>query len=104
MLVLAIILLAGSLLLFGIGLAVYKGNTHLIHDYHQQNVSEQDRPAYGRAFAKGLFIFAAALLIGGLLPLFCKAEWVLPAVLWVMAVGLIVFVTVICIVQKKYNR
>ena len=39
---------AGLFLILGI--AIYKGNTKLIHDYHQTHVKESERQEYGRAF------------------------------------------------------
>ena len=60
--------LAGAVIL-AVGIAVYRGNTKLIHDYHQTRVKEEDLPAYGREFAKGLFLLAAALFLSGLINL-----------------------------------
>ncbi len=63
-------MIAYSILVFAIGalflilgIAIYKGNTKLIHDYHQTHVKESEKREYGRAFAKGMFAICATLLI-----------------------------------------
>ncbi len=48
--------------LFGvIGVAIYRGKTNLIHDYHQTNVT--DKAAYGKSFGKAMFIISTALFL-----------------------------------------
>ena len=86
-----------------IGIAVYKGNTKLIHDYHQTHVKESERREYGRAFAKGMFAISAALLISGIIALFGKEGAVVAASLIVLFAGLVGSVIVLVKVQKKYN-
>lgn len=55
MMVLSIILFAGAILFLALGIAIYQGNTKLIHDYHQRNVKESERQEYAMSFAKGVF-------------------------------------------------
>ena len=81
--------LAGAVIL-AVGIAVYRGNTKLIHDYHQTRVKEEDLPAYGREFAKGLFLLAAALFFMEKLPN-------------TMYLGIVASLIWIARVQKKYN-
>ena len=89
---------AGLLLFFGV--SIYRGNTKWIHDYHQTNVKASDRSAYGRAFAKGLFVLAAALLLSGGL---AGGGGVLIAELAVLFGGIVLAVVILWRVEKKYN-
>lgn len=100
MIVYAIILFAAAVLFLALGIALYQGNTNLIHDYHQAAIQESERLAYGRAFAKGMFALCATLLVSGMIALVGKT---LAASLAVLFVGLIVSVIVLAKVQKKYN-
>ena len=85
------------------GIAIYKGNTKLIHDYHQTHVKESQRREYGRAFAKGMYAISATLLICGIIGLFGENGAVIAASLGVMFAGLVISIIIIARVQKKYN-
>ena len=85
------------------GIAIHKGNTKLIHDYHQTHVKESERQEYGRAFAKGLFSICATLLISGMIALFGEEGAIATASLIVFLAGLIVSFVILAKVQKKYN-
>ena len=98
MILYAIIMFATSALLGGLGAAIYKGKTNLIHDYHQTKV--KDKAAYGRAFGKAMVIMAAAALASGVLGLFAKTEKIAVLVLFL---GFGVSIALMIFVQKKYN-
>ncbi len=85
------------------GLAIYKGNTKLIHDYHQTHVKESRRQEYGRAFAKGVFAIGATLIISGMIALFGEEGAIVAASVIVLFAGLIVSFVILTKVQKKYN-
>ena len=99
-----IIMFVTAVLFLALGIAVYKGNTKLIHDYHQRNIKESERTEYGRAFAKGMFAICATLLISGVIALFSnKADPIAAVSLIVLFAGFIVSSILIVTVQKKYN-
>ena len=85
-----------------ISISIYKGNTNLIHDYHQTNVT--DKAAYGKAFGKAMFVVSAALLLSGIIGLFGDTEIVATIALAVLFVGLFIGIAGIVAVQKKYNK
>ena len=99
----SIILFSAAILFLALGIAVYKGNTKLIHDYHRTNVKESERTEYGRAFAKGMFAICATLLISGMMALFGQEGLMVTGSLIVLLAGLIVSIVVMVKVQKKYN-
>ena len=103
MIVYSIIMFVTAVLFLAFGIAVYNGNTDLIHDYHRTNIKESELQEYGRAFAKGLFAMFATLLISGIIALFGEESLIMAASLVVLFVGLIVSVMVLLKVQKKYN-
>ena len=100
MLVYSIILFVVAVVFLVLGIAVYRGNTNLIHDYHQTNVKETERREYGRAFSKAMFAVFATLLISGIVALFGK---ILLVSFIVLGAGLIVSGVIFGTVQKKYN-
>ena len=103
MIVYSIIMFLTAILFLAIGIAVYRGNTKLIHDYHQTNVKESQRREYGRAFAKGMFAICATLLISGIVALFGKEGSSVAVSCIVLAAGLTVSIMILVRVQKKYN-
>ena len=102
MLLYSLIMLPVSVLFFVISLSVYKGNTKLIHDYHQTKVTDQK--AYGKAFGKALTVVGLAPLASGLIGLFGDAKPIVLTALAVLFILLFIGITCICIVQKKYNN
>ena len=86
-----------------VGIAIYKGNTKLIHDYHQTHVKESERQEYGRALAKGMFTICVTLIISGIIALFGEEGAIVAASLIVLFAGLIVSFAILAKVQQKYN-
>ena len=99
MLVYSIIMFLIAVLFTGLGIAIYRGKTDLIHDYHQTKVT--DKAAYGKAFGKAMFVIATALLLSGIIGLFDNSEIFAVAVL---IVGVVVGIGCIVAVQRKYNK
>ena len=85
-----------------ISIAIYKGKTNLIHDYHQTKVS--DKAAYGKAFGKAMLVIAMALLLSGIVGLLGDSETIAMIAVVVLFVGLFIGIACIIAVQKKYNN
>lgn len=92
-----IILFAISALLMVCSAVIYKGNTALIHSYHQTRV--KDKEAYAKAFGRALALLGVILLLDGLVALLWSVD-IAAAVLWI---GIIIGVFFIVRVQRKYN-
>ena len=103
MLIFAIIMSITGLIFLGFGIAIYKGHTGLIHDYHQKNIPQNDLPAYGRKFSAGMFTMSAALFVSGIISLFGESKPVVLTSVAVMTVGFIISFVIFARVQKKYN-
>ncbi len=101
MLAYSIIMFLGAVILVGMGIAIYRGKTDLIHDYHQTNVT--DKAAYGKAFAKVMFSFSLTLVFSGITALFGEAKTIVVASVAILLIGLIISFIVLVKVQKKYN-
>ncbi|MBE6548748.1 MAG: DUF3784 domain-containing protein [Ruminococcaceae bacterium] len=99
MLVYSIIMFLVSALFTVLGIAIYKGKTDLIHDYHQTKVT--DKSAYGKAFGKVMLVIAAVMLLSGIIGLF---ENLLMLAVAILIIGLVVGIGCIVAVQKKYNK
>lgn len=97
----SIIMFAISILFAVIAIAIYRGNTNLIHSYHQSNVS--DKEGYGRAFGKALLPLAIGPFISGVISLFGENDAIILSSIGAMALGLIISLVMIFVVQKKYN-
>ena len=95
------ILLPVSILFAFLSISIYKGNTKLIHDYHQTNV--EDKEAYGKGFGKALGVIAAGIFISGVVGLLGDSDTIAMAAVIILFAGL--FAGLFCIykVQKKYN-
>lgn len=98
----AIIMFLAAVPMGWVSIAIYRGNTSLIHDYHQTKVS--DKVAYGKAFGKAMLIISAALLLSGVVSLLDDTETMVMISLAVLFAGLIVGIACIVAVQIKYNK
>lgn len=99
----SIIMFVTAALFLAIGIAIYRGNTKLIHDYHQGRVKEEQRLQYGKAIAKGLFAICAALALSGVIAAFAQSGSAVAAALIVLFAGLAVSLIILVKVQRKYN-
>ena len=99
----SIVMFAVAVLLLVLGIAIYKGNTKLIHDYHQTRVKESERREYGRAFSKGMFTLSATFFISGIIALFGEEREIVLGSALVLIPGFIVSFIILAKVQKKYN-
>ena len=102
MLLYSVILFAVSALFVGLAVAIGRGHTNLIHDYHQTNVV--DKAAYGKAFAKALLVMAAAMLLSGIVALLENSERFMIASVAILFAGMGIGFGCIVAVQKKYNN
>ena len=98
----SIIMFLTAILFVVIGVAIYRGKTNLIHDYHQTNVT--DKSAYGKSFGKAMFVVSAALLLSGIISLFGGSELISMIAVAVLFVGLFIGIAWIVAVQIKYNK
>ena len=102
MLVYAIIMFLVAAAFAAMGIAIYRGKTDLIHDYHQTKVT--DKHAYGKAFGKAMLVVSSALLLSGIVGLIDNSETVAMIAVAVLFIGLIIGIACIITVQKKYNN
>ena len=95
----SVIMFIVSALFTVLGIAIYKGKTDLIHDYHQTNVT--DKSAYGKAFGKAMLVIATVMLLSGIAGLFENSDILAVAIL---IIGLVIGIGCIVAVQRKYNK
>ena len=88
-----------SVLFTVLGIAIYKGKTNLIHDYHQTKIT--DKSAYGKAFGKAMLLIATVMLLSGIIGLF---EKLLILAVAILIIGLVIGIGCIVAVQRKYNK
>ena len=99
MLAYSIIMFLIAALFTGVGIAIYRGKTDLIHDYHQTKVT--DKAAYGKAFGKAMLVIATVLLLSGIIGLF---ENMIILAVAILVIGLVIGIGGIVAVQRKYNK
>lgn len=92
--------ISGIFLIFS--LLIYKGNTNLIHSYHQTKV--KDKTAYGKAFGKALLVVAATPFISGVVGLLANTKTVAIIAVLLLILGIMAGFGCIFAVQKKYNQ
>ena len=102
MILYSIIMFLAAVPMIKISIAIYKGKTDLIHDYHQTKVT--DKAAYGRAFGKAMFVVSAALLLSGIIGLFGISDTMAMIAVAVLFIGLFIGIAWIIAVQIKYNK
>ena len=98
----SVIVFCVAALFLWLGVAIYKGNTELIHSYHQEKVT--DKTAYGKAFGKALFVFAAGPLCSGIIELLYDSDTSSAIAVAVLMIGFIIGIACIVAVQLKYNK
>ncbi len=98
----SIIMFLSAVLFCVLGVAIYRGKTNLIHDYHQTKIT--DKSAYGKSFGKAMFVISTALLLSGIVSLLGDSERVALIAVAVLLVGLIIGFICVFLVQKKYNN
>ena len=101
MLIFSIIMFAVGAVFFGLSIAIYRGKTDLIHDYHRTRVT--DTVGYARAFGKAMLTFTASFFISGIVGLFGDTDGIAVIATAILIVGMIVGTACILAVQKKYN-
>ena len=99
MLLYSIVMFLIAVLFTILGIAIYKGKTNLIHDYHQTKVT--DKLSYGKAFGKAMLVIATVMLLSGIIGLFKK---LLVLAVTILIIGLVIGIGCIIAVQKKYNK
>ena len=92
----SIVMFLVAALFTAVAIGIYRGQTDLIHDYHQTNVT--DKAAYGKAFAKSFAIFPITMTCSGILS-FLSAPFGVTVLIIGFVAGIIGFVKV----QKRYN-
>ena len=95
----SIIMFLVAVIFTALGIAIYRGRTDLIHDYHQTKV--EDKSAYGKAFGKAMLVIAAAMLLSGIAGLFPS---LIKLAILILIIGLIIGIGCIVAVQIKYNK
>lgn len=103
MVIYSLLMFAAAILFFCFTVAIYRGNTDLIHAYHQTHVKVTDKKKYGESFSKGLLILTISLILSGMVSLFGTSTPVVIISISVLFVGMIVAFIVIAKVQKKFN-
>lgn len=103
MVIYSVVLFAVAVLFFGLAAAIYRGNTNLIHSYHQTHVKEADKRQYGRSFSKGLFVLAVSMVLSGIIALFGETFPVVMISTGVLLAGSVAAFLVIAKVQKEFN-
>lgn len=101
MIIYAALMFAVALLFGCVALMIYRGNTKLIHDYHQSNV--KDQKAYGRAFGKAMGVIALSMFFSGLISLLGASDRIALIAVAIMVIGLMGGIIALIKVQKNYN-
>ena len=90
-----------------IGVLNMKGNISMLHSYHINNISDEDKIPFGRIVGVGMFIVSASLIsYGGLLipaELIKDDIYVIVANV-ILAIGLVIGLGISLFAIKKYNK
>ncbi len=97
MIVYACILFGVAVLLLVIGMLIFRGNTGLIHAYHQTHVT--DKTGYAKAMGRAVMCVGIPPAAAGIAGLFSVGI----ASTLILLVGLLMAIVPLVRVQKKYN-
>ena len=98
-----IVFLIVGLILFVISFLLFRGHINILHDYHYNNVKEEDKKIFGRLTGGSLFIGSLGLLGAGILSLIFQDESLVPLFVAIEMGSLVVSIILVLIVIKKYN-
>lgn len=101
MIVYSVIMFVAAAILAVFAILITKGNASLINCYHKERV--KDKATYCKKFGQSLFIMAAAMLVSGIISLFSASETVILIALGVLIAGVLIGMTRMFHVQKKYG-
>lgn len=87
----------------GLAVALRRGQIRCIHEYHWERVKEEERPAYARAFARGLVGIACSLVLSGGIALAGETQALAVASVLALFLGLAASFLYLFRVQKRYN-
>ena len=99
-------LLAGILVLV-IGIITASGNISLLHSYHRNRVSEEDKKPLAKWTGIGLIIVALSLIINSALSIvatFLEIDFLIILANWIMGVGLVIGLLISLLAINKYNK
>ena len=85
-----------------LGIQISRGKTDLIHYYHQKKV--KDKLAYGKDFAKGMYLMALGHFASGIAGLLGDSQSFAIAAVVVQITGILAGLAWIFWVQKKHNQ
>ena len=102
MILYSIIMFLAAVPMGWVSIAIWRGKTSLIHDYHQTRVT--DKSAYGKAFGKAMFVMSAALMLSGIVGLLGDSGTIAMIAVSLLFLGLVMGIAAMIWVQKKYNK
>ena len=87
-----------------LGITNMMGNISTLHSYHRKNVSEADRPAFGRLMGLGTVILGSGVVIFGvLMAVGAENPIITICATTIMIIGIIVGLGISFYAMKKYN-
>ena len=99
MIIFAIVFYVVGLLLLICGVAIFRGKTWLIHDYHRANVTDHEN--YGKAMGKAIGGMGLSACLSATLSFLGEAYvWLC---MGAFLVGFVAMFILIIIAQRKYN-
>lgn len=99
----SVLLFAVAAVFFGLSEALRRGHIGCIHEYHWKKVREEERPAYARAFARGLRGIACSLLLSGGVALAGETKALAVASVLMLFLGMAASFRYLIRVQKRYH-
>ena len=96
-----------ALLFFALGIALCKGHTNLLHEYHRSRVSEEDLPALGKHTGLGMMLIGVGIAAFGVLfdiALYTDTRLLLTVGIGALFAGLAAGIVILLCAVIHYNK
>ena len=103
MLLYGIIVLLAGLAMLVVSILICLGHTNLIHEYHQNNVKEEDKKKFGLSMGLSLSLGSLGMITSSLIALLSNDESLFVVTILILLIPLFLSIILLFIFTIKFN-
>lgn len=96
-------ILCGGALLLVFAILLCFGHVGLLHEYHRENVSEEDYKKYGLLLGLSLMVGSLGMISGGIIAIVVNDTSVLLLSILLFVISLVISIIAVLLIIKKFN-